>query len=244
MQIDKIILWIEQHADERIKAIYQKNNPMIVQGVKLTELRALAKQIGHDSTLALKLYALNIYETMMLATMIANPDEIQYEQIMTWAKQAHQTNIIDQGLNQLMLAHPKDYLLFLSWCESDDHDLRYAGFSFLSAYYRHVNLNEMDDNVNQQLLHRIEQTISHEPLSIQNAMNNAVVMAGLHVPLLVELAKEVADKIGYILPLKAKNACNIQSASDYINRYINQPKFSRVAKLKLQMKDVTYDGIL
>jgi hypothetical protein len=59
-------------------------------------------------------------------------------------------------------------------------------------------------------------------------------MSGLFVPGLVEKAIEVAKEIGYIMPLKKKNQCNIQSALTYILRYSGDPKFSRVKKIILK----------
>jgi hypothetical protein len=118
------------------------------------------------------------------------------------------------------------------WLNHENIHLRYAGYATLSAYFRLYPLEKMNYLLGFDSLMMIKNTILNEPLTVQNAMNNAVVMAGLHVPQLVNLAKEVADHIGYILPLKAKNSCNIQSASDYLKRYINQPKFSRVARLE------------
>ncbi len=94
----------------------------------------------------------------------------------------------------------------------------------------------MDSKVSHRLLDTIQATIVSEIPSIQNAMNNAVVMAGLHVPDLVTHATEVAEKIGYIMPTKALNSCNIQSALDYIQRYSSQTKFSRVARLAQKTK--------
>jgi hypothetical protein len=61
-------------------------------------------------------------------------------------------------------------------------------------------------------------------------------MAGIHLPELVEQAYDKAQQIGYVLPVKAKNSCNIQSATDYLDRYLKEPKYSRVAKLNAQKK--------
>jgi hypothetical protein len=92
----------------------------------------------------------------------------------------------------------------------------------------------MDTLLGKHILETIKAQLSEESLPIQNAMNNAVVMAGLHVPDLVDLAIEVAIHIGYVLPRVRKNQCNIQSAHEYIIRYSNQPNYSRVAKLKIK----------
>jgi len=93
-------------------------------------------------------------------------------------------------------------------------------------------LNQIDILLGNEILERIKLTIASEPLTIQNAMNNAVVMAGLDVRLLVEKATEVALHIGHVMPLVALHQCNIQSAYDYIIRYQDNPTYSRVARIK------------
>ncbi|RJP62534.1 MAG: hypothetical protein C4543_01760 [Ignavibacteriales bacterium] len=236
MKLYEIQDWIYQHHDEKIKAIYQKNNRLKVIGVKITDLRGLAKSIGINHLLALECYQLKLYETMMLATMIADRDQMDMELMRAWAIGTNQTNIIDQGLVHLMIKNPTEFDQYLLWCREDNVHLRYAGFVFLSTYFRQADLDIIQLNMSLSLLSLIQDTIKDEPLTIQNAMNNAVVMAGLHVPDLVEKANEVAKAIGYILPLKVKNACNVQSASDYLLRYRDQPKYSRVAGLNVKHK--------
>jgi len=233
LNIEEILSDLTSKQHEGMKKSYSKENQTYaVIGVKMQDIRALAKKIGIHHDLAIKLNDLNIYETMMLSTFIADRDQMTFDLLNKWAKRANQSSIIDQGLAHLML-QVKDYQKLLeAWCVSSDKDLKYAGFATLSGYFRLESLDQIDIHFGLNMLTDIEHTIVTEPLSIQNAMNNAVVMAGLHVPHLVEKAYEVAEKIGYILPLKARNSCNIQSALDYLNRYITQPKFSRVAKIK------------
>ena len=236
MDIQEILDWLDQHRDEKIKAIYKKNNPLEVIGVKITDLRNLAKTIGIDHVLSLECYQMKVYETMMLATMIADRNQMNVDIIKTWAMNAYQTNVIDQGLVHLMIKNPLEFDEYLSWCRDVNVHLRYAGYAFLSTYFRQADLDIIQLNRSLSLLSIIQSSIKDEPLSIQNAMNNAVVMAGLHVPGLVEKAYEVAQAIGYILPIRVRNECNVQSASDYLLRYIDQPKYSRVARLKLNHK--------
>lgn len=232
MTIDEILQWIDDHHDPKMKKIYTRPDQTIdVKGITMHDLRTLANRLGHDHSLAVQLYDLNIFETMMLATMICDPQQLSGEQLTQWAHRASQTTIIDQGLSNVLLHAFDCQTLLKHWMESDDVHLRYAGYASLATYLRLYPLDQMDIQLGHQALMTIHDTILNEPSTIQNAMNNAVVMAGLHVPALVDHAKRVADHIGYILPLKAKNSCNIQSASDYLKRYENEPKYSRVAKL-------------
>ncbi len=233
MDIKYIIEQLNLKKDERINKIYSKDNPSLeIIGVKMKDIRALAKGIGINHGLAIKLNDQEIYETMMLSTLIADHHQITNSLITSWVKRAHQSPIIDQGLSHFFLKVKSYDELLKTWCLSNDDDLRYAGFSLLSTYFRLEALTHIKTDFGIDMLSKIEDTIVKQPPRIQNVMNNAVVMAGLHVPDLVDKAYETAKKIGYILPLKAKNSCNIQSALDYLDRYITQPKYSRVAKIR------------
>lgn len=223
----------KSHADPKIeKQLSRHSHTYRVLGVKMKDIRDLAAQIGENHALALELYALNFYETMMLGSIIASPARLTGNLLRDWAKQADSSYIIDQGLVHTILKMESYQPMIASWYLDNDSRIRYAGFVLLSNCFRLAPLDSIDIEISKHALEVISDTIISEDLFIQNAMNNAVVMAGLHVPALVEKAIEIANQIGYILPLAVKNKCNIQSASDYLIRYKDNAAFSRVAKLK------------
>lgn len=229
----EVIRELEKYKIEKSpKKTLKSNKTYKVLNVKMKDIRAIAKMIGENHSLAVELFTSNIYEAMMLASIIASVEKTNYDLLTKWAKLANSSNIVNQGLSNLILKVDSNHHLMKEWCLNSDEDLRYAGYSILSSYFRSESLEKIDNEYSHKILNKIVDTIVSEPLTIQNAMNNAVVMAGLHVPALVEKATEVAEKIGYIMPLVAKNSCNIQSASDYLVRYIENPKYSRVAKLR------------
>lgn len=237
MTFSEILSYLENNPNESAKKRILKRNPEFnAFGTTMKDLRDLGSKIGEDYELAVKLYETNIYEAMMLSTFIM-PSKYVTEVLATaWARKANASSIIDQGLANLLLKCESYDLWLKTWMKSPEIPLRYAGFTLLSTYFRLESLEKIDFNLCQESLFIIKKTLLDEPITIQNAMNNAVVMAGLHVPGLLDLSLDVANHIGHVMPLVAKNSCNIQSASDYLTRYIDQPQFSRVAKLNLKSK--------
>lgn len=214
------------------KRLSKQPKPFQYIGIKMGDLRQYASKLPKNNALAMALFDLNYYESMLLATMIVDPKTYDQSRLLDWCLKAHSSPIIDQGISNFFF-ELKDYSISLKdLSKSTDEHLAYACFALLSSYFRTAPLNEIDISLSILLLNRIRETIQTQPLTIQNAMNNAVVMAGLHVPDLVSLSIEVADHIGYVMPLVDRNSCNIQSASDYLIRYGDNPKYSRVAKLK------------
>lgn len=200
--------------------------------LSMKDIRSIAKKLKVDHDLALELMQENIYEAMMLSGMILDPKKLDLNTVKAFSRNAKASNIIDQAISDSVLQMKEKEIVMHTLMESDEEFLRYAGFAFLSAYFRKEPLETVDVALGLKALSRIANTIGNESLDIQNAMNNAVVMAGLHVPALVTKAYEVAKSIGYIVPRERLNQCNIQSAHDYLIRYRDNVTYSRVAKFK------------
>lgn len=200
-------------------------------GVKMGDIRKLAKSLQKSYPLALELFESNVVEVKILAILLMPLEDVTLALLTQWAKSLESSTAVDQALSKLVINSSCYEDALNSWYNHEDTDIKYAGYSLFSSYFMSFPLDVIDIELSLSVLSIIEDTILNEPSTIQNAMNNAVVMAGLHVPSLVDKATGVANQIGYILPLRAKNACNIQSASDYLARYSTQPKYSRVAKL-------------
>lgn len=233
MTLDTLWNELRSMSDVKLRMSMQKRYPKLTcLGIPLSKLRPFAKTLGHHDPFAKDLYASGIVEAMLLATMIHDPKTISRDQILAWSKAGCSTMIVDSGLSSLINSSPYANYMTKELYSNDDDDHRYTGFVLLSSYFRTHPLETMDITLGKRVLETIRKTIKDETLPIQNAMNNAVVMAGLHVPELVDLATEVASAIGHIMPLVRRNQCNIQSAYDYIIRYRTQPNYSRVAALK------------
>lgn len=225
--------FMHEHAQPKVKKVQEnKSGSLKVLGLTMKDIRDLGKKIGINHRLALELYESNIFEYLMLASIIADFKMLDLDTTKKWLKKAQSTSIVDQALSSLLIQKDERHQWILSFIADQDSDIRYGCFSMLSTYFRLEPLETLNIELGIKTLNLIVKTLDKEPLTIQNAMNNAVVMAGLHVPELVDLAKNVAAHIGHIMPLVARNQCNIQSASDYISRYSTQPKYSRVARLK------------
>ncbi len=208
-----------------LKRLSKQPKPFQYIGIKMGDLRQYASKLPKNNALADALFELNYYETMLLATMIVDPNTLDSTRVVDWCLKANSSNIVDQGIANFFLdLNDADSILKTLSIATNEH-LEYAFFALLSSYFRTQPLDLIDTVNSKAWLDRIRDTILNKPLTIQNAMNNAVVMAGLHVPDLVSLSIEVADHIGYVMPLVDRNSCNIQNTlglrnSDNLNRLV------------------------
>lgn len=79
MTVDEVIALIEQEADPRGIAHWENRFPDCALrsfGVGLTKLRKLAKKVGRDHELALKLWQSDVYEARVVGLLIDEPERI------------------------------------------------------------------------------------------------------------------------------------------------------------------------
>jgi len=233
MNLDKVLLELQNAGDSKTQAQYAKTDATYAPyGIRMGALRAIAKNHPIDHALALSLIETPALEARMLAAMIADPKRMDEASLTRWAKSTASTMFVDQALLDLILATPYGWSLASQWIQDESEHLRYAGYQLYAALFRKEELSGIPLRLASALLSNIASDLKRETKLVAYAMNNTVVMAGLHVPALETAARSTAEAIGYVEPLRAKNDCNTQSALDYLNRYGNDPKYSRTAKLK------------
>lgn len=234
MTFDDILSYLNRNLNDttfKVNAIYKfKKN----YGVRVTELRALAKEIGYNEELSMMLSEIDSYDTYFLSVLLEDPKNVSLARITELAVLARQSSLVDQALCELIMSSDHLQEVIKSWFHHPDDNLRYAFYQLYGTHLRKSPLDQIDHDFSISVLSKIKERLKNEEVFIQNAMNNTVVMAGLHVPSLVDKAYEVARYIGYVTPIRNQNDCNMQSALAYLDRYITQPKFSRVAKIKKQ----------
>ena len=70
-------------------------------GVSIPVIRKMAKEIGLDHSLALKLWASKIHEARLLATMIDDPQHVTATQMEKWVKDFDSWDVCDQCCSNL-----------------------------------------------------------------------------------------------------------------------------------------------
>ncbi len=84
-------------------------NPKGTLGVSVKNLRKLAKEIGKDHELALRLWASGIHEARILASMVDNPKEVTEKQIEGWVSDLDSWDTCDQACMNLFEKLPNAY---------------------------------------------------------------------------------------------------------------------------------------
>lgn len=96
-------------------------------GVSIFELREMAKAYEPDHVLALKLWNKKWRETLILATLLDDPDEVSEEQMDFWTKTLETSEIAEQASTNLWVKSKFAFVKALEWCRGKKHLVRFSG---------------------------------------------------------------------------------------------------------------------
>ncbi len=96
-------------------------------GASIISLRQLSKQYEKNHLLALKLWNKQWRETMILATLLDDPDELTEEQMDYWTKSFETPEIAEQAVANLFVSTKFAYIKALEYCRGKKHMVRYTG---------------------------------------------------------------------------------------------------------------------
>jgi hypothetical protein len=90
-------------------------------GVSLTTLREIAGLYSPSHVLALKLWNRQWRETMILATLLDEPDQVSEQQMDFWTKSFTNSEIAEQTSANLWCRTPFAYAKAMEWCRGKKH---------------------------------------------------------------------------------------------------------------------------
>ena len=112
-------------------------NPKNNLGISIYQLRPLAKEIGTNHHLALKLWNSKIHDARLLACFIDNPKEVTSEQMDAWANDFDSWDICDQVCTSLFDQSPLAYEKVYKWENNDKEFVKRAAFSIIAGLAVH-----------------------------------------------------------------------------------------------------------
>ncbi len=108
-----------------------------VLGIPIPETRKLAKAIGKNHKLALKLWDSKIHEARILAGLVADYEELTEKQITKWAKDFDSWDVVDQVCMNLFDKSKIAKKLILQFSKSKKEFVKRTAFSLMAALASH-----------------------------------------------------------------------------------------------------------
>lgn len=172
--VDEILTKLESMSDpEAVKGmarygINSKNNL----GVSIYKLREIAKEMGQDHEIALKLWNSGIHDARLLACFIDNPSEVTGGQMDSWAQDFDSWDICDQACTSLFDLTTLAWAKVFEWAEQPDEFVKRGAFSLIAGLTVHDK--KASDEKFEQFIPLIKKHSHDERNYVKKAVNWAI----------------------------------------------------------------------
>ncbi|KAA3645401.1 MAG: DNA alkylation repair protein [Chloroflexi bacterium] len=189
-------------------------------GVKVPHLRAIAKEHRKDHELALALWATDVHEARILASMVDDPAHVTEEQMETWVLDFNSWDLCDQCCGNLFDKTPYAYAKALEWSEREEEYVKRAGFAMMACLAWH------DKKASNQDFEQFFPAIKREATDERNFVKKAVNWALRNI-----------GKLNLELNAKAiKVAEDIDTIDDKTARWIAKDALRELRSEKIQAR--------
>lgn len=185
-------------------------------GVKVGDMKEIAKKIKGNQELALALYDTGNSDAMYLAGMVADGRQMTKRQLDAWVKGATWSMVSDYAVARVAAESPHARAVALKWIDSKKPLIASAGWNTYSLYLGVTPDEELDLAEVQSLVEHATREVRVAPNGVRYAMNNFVICVGTYVAPLLKAAKGAAKKIGKVTIDMGDTACKVPLASEYI----------------------------
>jgi 3-methyladenine DNA glycosylase AlkD len=204
MTVKEVLARLQSLGDEARRAHNTKfGAPDNQFGVKLGDIRAIAKQIRTDHELALELWETANVDAQLLATLVIKPKMLSGERLDTMTRSTTCAQVAE-WLNAYVVAqHPERELLREKWMKAKDRWAARAGWH-LTASRVNKDANGLDLGA---LLDRIETEMSKAVPEVQWTMNNTLAAIGITHAAHRRRAIAIGEKIGLYCDWPVSKGC-------------------------------------
>ena len=217
MKLSDVMAELEKKGSESVKKIFLKHGarePFF--GVKVGDMKPIAKKLKGQQALALELYATGNGDAQYLAGMVAGGAAMTRKQLQLWADKAAWRMISAYSVPGVAVEHPEGWSLALEWIEAKQEHVAIAGWATLGGWVTVHADDELDLKKLGALLERVTKTIHAQPDRVRQQMNYFVIAVGTYVGPLAERALAAARKIGKVEVDVGDTDCKIPEAEAYI----------------------------
>lgn len=219
MTLAEVMEALEAKADPKFMAIYAKRGQVEKHfGVKMGDLRALAKQIKSSHSLALELWATECLDAMLLATLIIKPKELSLDDMDRMVREVKNTQLADWLTPYVIKVHPDKEQLRMKWLQ-DSHPMALrAGWS-LTAERAAKNPAGLDILG---LLDRIEAEMGSADPLVQWTMNCCLAEIGINHAQHRQRAMAIGEALGVYRDYPVAKGCTSPFAPIWIEEMVKR----------------------
>ena len=146
MEFDQIIQEFERLSDVDFAQNMKKFGIRYVKsyGLRLPQIRKVAKQCGKNHDLALKLWNHGYHETYLMATLVEESEKVSSEQLNDWVNTFYSWDLVDQACINLLRFIPEARENIFIWCDSDEEFVKRTAFSLIAVLAVHEKESDFE----------------------------------------------------------------------------------------------------
>ncbi len=164
-----------------------------VYGVPTPEVRKLARKLGKDHQLALRLWSSGVLDARALAALIDDPAQVTEDQMESWVRDFDSWATCDVCCSNLFDRTPFAYAKATEWSKRDEEYVKRAGFALMAALAVHDK--KASDAKFERFLKVIERESVDDRNFVRKAVNWALRQIGKRNLTLNRSAIETAERI-------------------------------------------------
>jgi 3-methyladenine DNA glycosylase AlkD len=221
MTLDEILDRLETLGHEKVRKLNSRNGAGDNQfGVKLGDLRMLAKTIKTNHELAMDLWQTGNGDAMLLSTLLMRPAQISSDDLEQMVRVATYVQLSDWLATHVVKLHPDKETLRQKWMKSNEVMLARAGWMLTAS-----RVNGAPEGLDLGgLLDRIEAQMGDSPTQVQWTMNNTLAAIGIHFAEHRTRAVAIGEKLGVFRDYPTPKGCTSPFAPIWIAAIVSRQK--------------------
>ncbi|MFO0906877.1 MAG: DNA alkylation repair protein [Isosphaeraceae bacterium] len=219
MTVEEVLAQLESLGDEARRAHNTKAGAPANQfGVKLGDLRTVAKKLKTNHALALALWETGNVDAQLLATLIIKPKQLTAADIDRLTRSVTCAQVADWLNSYVVAEHPEKEVLREKWMRDKDRWAARAGWNFTAS-----RVNKGGDGLDlPALLDLIEKELPKAKPEVQWTMNNTLAAIGIHHPELRARAIAIGEKIGLYRDWPVSKGCTPPYVPTWVNEMVKR----------------------
>lgn len=219
MTLDETLRTLEALGDESVRA--QSNRKGVGDnqyGVRLGDIRKVAKEIKTDETLARQLWATGNADARLLAILIVKPRELSTDELDAMVRSVRCEQVADWLNAYIVRKHPDRERMREGWMDSNDRMAARSGWDLTA-----VRVAKDPEGLDvADLLDRIEAEMGDAPPEAQWTMNNCLAEIGINFPEHRTRALEIGESLGIYRDYPVSKGCTSPFAPIWINEMVSR----------------------
>lgn len=221
MTLKETLTQLEALSDEKTKKHNTKSGVGENQyGVKLGDLRKIARKTKTDHGLALELWKTENFDAQMLSMLIIKPNELTADALDAMVRSVKYARVADWINAYVVKLHPENETLRQKWMRDKNPMAARAGWNLTSL--RVAKNPEMAEIP--ALLDRIENEMATAPPEAQWTMNFCLAEIGINHPGHRQRAISIGEKLGVYRDYPVSKGCTSPFAPIWINEMVSRQK--------------------